>query len=28
VRRQLEVFMTAYLQQYNNRLIENRLMVD
>jgi phosphoglycerol transferase MdoB-like AlkP superfamily enzyme len=28
VRKQLEVFLTAYLQQYNNRMIENRLMVD
>jgi phosphoglycerol transferase MdoB-like AlkP superfamily enzyme len=28
VQKGMEVFLNAYLQQYNNRLIENRLMVD
>jgi phosphoglycerol transferase MdoB-like AlkP superfamily enzyme len=28
VQKRMEVFLNAYLQQYNNRLIENRLMVD
>ncbi|MCX6266599.1 MAG: LTA synthase family protein, partial [Bacteroidetes bacterium] len=28
VQKRLEVFLNAYLQQYNNRLIENRLTVD
>jgi phosphoglycerol transferase MdoB-like AlkP superfamily enzyme len=28
VQKKMELFITAYIQQYNNRLIENRLMVD
>jgi hypothetical protein len=27
-REKLELFIRAYIQQYNNRLIENRMMVD
>ena len=28
VQKEMEVFLNAYLQQYNNRLIENRLSID
>ncbi len=28
VKKQMEAFITAYIQQYNNRLIENRLIID
>jgi phosphoglycerol transferase MdoB-like AlkP superfamily enzyme len=28
VQKKMELFITAYIQQYNNRMIENRLMID